>query len=262
MSKTYKGIDLKNALKHYGRPGMKKGRHLPGTTWWQEATDGWRRAKFEAGLRAKLPKTWTSERNAAVSKADSQAAGSSGNTWEEMHRQLDYELRKQRVKPTKGKIPNIRPQKRAMDAADEAKRRALEEEDIRRAAEIHGITPEEERQRRVRGTLHQYVRDAQDRVDEDKEQQRRYDKEKRRIDAEQEKRAKEREERDEQYRKRRQFEKEKEEAERKRREKDEEDAAAVEAIRKIREERQRKKEAEDRAKRLKERIRKGHPKWV
>lgn len=266
MSKTYKGIDLKNALKHYGRPGMKKGRHLPGTTWWQESIDGWRRAKYEAGLRAKLPKAWTSERNAPTSKASSQAAGSSsassGTAWERMKGQLDYELRKQRVKPAKGTVPNIRPQKRAMDAADEAKRRALEEEDIRRAAEIHGITPEEERRQRVRGTLHQYVRDVQDRVDEDKEQQRRYDKEKRRIEAEQEQKAKEREERDEQYRKRRQFEKEKEEAERKRREKDEEDAAAAEAIRKIREERQKKKDAETREKMIKERLRKKHPKWV
>lgn len=32
MSKTYKGVDLKNALRHYSRPGMKKSRHLSGTT--------------------------------------------------------------------------------------------------------------------------------------------------------------------------------------------------------------------------------------
>lgn len=33
----YKGTDdLKNSLKHYGRKGMRRGRHLPGTTWWQE----------------------------------------------------------------------------------------------------------------------------------------------------------------------------------------------------------------------------------
>lgn len=272
MSKTYKGIDLKNALKHYGRPGMKKGRHLPGTTWWQESIDGWRRAKYEAGLRAKLPKAWTSERNAPTSKASSQAAGSSsassGTAWERMKGQLEYELRKQRVKPAKGTVPNIRPQKRAMDAADEAKRRALEEEDIRRAAEIHGITPEEERRQRVRGTLHQYVRDAQDRADEDKKQEEQEwldrnkekgEKLKKRVreDAAHRKQVKEKEDAEQRRMEQLRRERDEEEAERAREEREIKDAMD----REIKEEERKIREKYRKEEELKKRFRRQKPKW-
>lgn len=37
MSNIYKGVDLANALAHYGRKGMRRGRHLTGTTWWQKS---------------------------------------------------------------------------------------------------------------------------------------------------------------------------------------------------------------------------------
>lgn len=53
----YKSTDnLRNTLKHYGRKGMRRGRHLPGTTWWQEgAIAGGRTANSsEPGVRGAI----------------------------------------------------------------------------------------------------------------------------------------------------------------------------------------------------------------
>jgi hypothetical protein len=172
MSKTYKGVDLKNALKHYGRPGMKKGRHLPGTTWWQEGN----------GKRISGSSVMGSPAGSPSPKYDS---------WFD--------------------------------------------------AKLHGEDP-----------IKFGVKRREQEVDERKRKGRIYEKEQKRIQAEQEKRAKEKERIEEEYKQKERHEKflkEKEEAERKHREKDEEDAAAAEAIRKVREERKKKKEAEERAKR-------------
>lgn len=48
--------DLRNSLKHYGRKGMRRGRHLPGTTWWQEATivEGRMANSPEPGIRGAI----------------------------------------------------------------------------------------------------------------------------------------------------------------------------------------------------------------